>query len=183
MRKISAILLALLILQGCGVCRHFQPKEETNVKDSLVLHIKDSLAIKWVPVEVPVPVEVMREIVPAEDSSHLETSVAESVAYIDSTGRLHHSLQNKPGASIQTTVPVEEMDADLSYRYPSTLSRSRRLTRRSIMRAPSNTFRESSHGGRPSGSGVARSSGPCWPDPCWLSSDGCSSERDKYQSF
>ena len=108
MRKISAILLALLILQGCGVCRHFQPKEETNVKDSLVLHIKDSLATKWVPVEVPVPVEVMREIVPAEDSSHLETSVAESVAYIDSTGRLHHSLQNKPGASIQTTVPVEE---------------------------------------------------------------------------
>lgn len=108
MRKISAILLALLILQGCGVCRHFQPKEETNVKDSLVLHIKDSVAIKYVPVEVPVPVEVMREIVPAQDSSHLETSVAESTAYIDSLGFLHHSLENKKGSTVSTTVPVEE---------------------------------------------------------------------------
>ena len=107
MKQLPVILLALIILTGCGVCRP-AISDQMNVRDSLVLHIKDSTAIKWVPVEVPVPVEVMREIVPAEDSSHLETSVAESVAYIDSTGRLHHSLQNKPGASIQTTVPVEE---------------------------------------------------------------------------
>jgi hypothetical protein len=59
-------------------------------------------------VEVPVPVEVMREIVPAQDSSHLETSVAESVAYIDSLGFLHHSLENKKGSTVSTTVPVEE---------------------------------------------------------------------------
>ncbi len=102
------MLLALLILQGCGVCRHFQPKEETNVRDSVVLHIKDSVSIQYVPVEVPVPVEVMREIVPAQDSSHLETSVAESVAFIDSLGFLHHSLENKKGSTIGTTVPVEE---------------------------------------------------------------------------
>ena len=108
MRRILSILLALLILQGCGVCRHFKPKEETNVRDSLVLHIKDSVAIQYVPVEVPVPVEVMREIVPAQDSSHLETSVAESTAYIDSLGFLHHSLENKKGSTVSTTVPVEE---------------------------------------------------------------------------
>ena len=106
MKQLHVILLALLILTGCGVCRP-AIGEQTHVKDSTVIHIKDSTAIQYVPVEVPVPVEVMREIVPAQDSSHLETSVAESVAYIDTLGFLHHSLQNKP-ATIHTDVPVEE---------------------------------------------------------------------------
>ena len=107
MKQLHVILLALLILSGCGVCRP-AIGEQTHVKDSTVLHIKDSTAIHYVPVEVPVPVEMMREIVPAQDSSHLETSVAESVAYIDTLGRLHHSLQNKKGATVHTEVPVEE---------------------------------------------------------------------------
>ena len=85
MKKLLCILLpALLGLSGCGVLRC--PKPELQVRDSLVLHIKDSLAIRYIPVEVPVPVEVMREIIPSSDSSHLETSVARSDAFIDSTG-------------------------------------------------------------------------------------------------
>lgn len=107
MKKLLCILLpALLGLSGCGVLRC--PKPELQVRDSLVLHIKDSLAIRYIPVEVPVPVEVMREIIPSSDSSHLETSVARSDAFIDSTGHLHHTLENKAGSSLHVDVPVEE---------------------------------------------------------------------------
>lgn len=107
MKKLLCILLpALLGLSGCGVLRC--PKPELQVRDSLVLHIKDSLAIRYIPVEVPVPVEVMREIIPSSDSSHLETSVARSDAFIDSTGHLHHTLENKAGSSLHADVPVEE---------------------------------------------------------------------------
>lgn len=107
MKKLLCILLpALLGLSGCGVLRC--PKPELQVRDSLVLHIKDSLAIRYIPVEVPVPVEVMREIIPSSDSSHLETSVARSDAFIDSTGHLHHTLENKAGSSLHVDVPMEE---------------------------------------------------------------------------
>lgn len=107
MKKLLCILLpALLGFSGCGVLRC--PKPELQVRDSLVLHIKDSLAIRYIPVEVPVPVEVMREIIPSSDSSHLETSVARSDAFIDSTGHLHHTLENKAGSSLHVDVPVEE---------------------------------------------------------------------------
>jgi len=102
------LLLILFILTGCGVCRKQPPKVETIIRDSTILHIKDSTAIHYIDVEFPVPVEVMREIVPGQDSSHLETSIAQSDAYIDSLGFLHHSLENKSDQSLKGTAPVEE---------------------------------------------------------------------------
>lgn len=107
MKQILSYLLMLLILTGCGVCRH-PIREEVHVKDSLVLQVKDSVAIKYVPVEVEIPVEVMREIIPSSDSSHLETGLATSEAFIDSTGHLHHTLANKAGQTLHVDVPVEE---------------------------------------------------------------------------
>ncbi len=104
-------LVCLVVLVACcvGCCQylHLPAQPAPQFRDSLVIHVKDSIAIKLITVKVPVPVEVMREIVPAEDYSHLETSVAESTAYIDSLGRLHHDLQNKAG-TIEATVPVQE---------------------------------------------------------------------------
>ncbi len=107
MKRILSYLLTLLIFTGCGVLR-CPVREEVHVRDSTVLHVKDSVAIQYVPVEVEIPVEVMREIVPSSDSSHLETSVAKSDAFIDSSGHLHHTLENKAGSTIQTEVPVQE---------------------------------------------------------------------------
>ena len=51
-------------------------------------------------VTIEVPVEVHTNV--AEQHSYLETSVATSTASIDSTGLLHHQLQNK-----QTTLKKE----------------------------------------------------------------------------
>ena len=104
------LLLSLYLMTSipsCCPCKHLPIQPGPSVKDSTTVNIKDSVAIHWIPVDFPIPVEVMREIVPAEDSSHLETSVAESTAYIDSLGRLHHDLRNKPG-SLTTQVPMEE---------------------------------------------------------------------------
>lgn len=58
---------------------------QTITRDSLVIH-KDTVTIE-------VPVEVHTNV--AEQYSYLETSVATSTASIDSTGLLHHQLQNK----------------------------------------------------------------------------------------
>lgn len=60
--------------------------EKTVVKDSLI-YVRDTLYL-------PLPVEE-KEVKTTADSSHLETSIAESDAWIDSIGQLNHTLKNK----------------------------------------------------------------------------------------
>lgn len=71
----------------------------------MVVQVVDSTVIRYVNVEVPVPVERSSAVVP--DSSHLETSVAFSDASVDSLGRLHHSLHNKP-VKLTAQAPVKD---------------------------------------------------------------------------
>lgn len=101
------ILLSLSIVAwavaGCGAPRHLPDK--TEVRDSVAITYRDSTIIRYVDVEVPVPAENSYAVVP--DSSHLETSVAVSEASVDSLGRLHHSLQNKP---VKLTARTEVTD-------------------------------------------------------------------------
>ena len=61
---------------------------------------KDSLVIHTELVSVPIPIENHSIVTPIK-KSHLETSVAESDAEIDSMGMLHHTLNNK---SIKTKI-------------------------------------------------------------------------------
>lgn len=60
--------------------------EKTVIKDSLI-YVKDTIYI-------PLPTEE-KEVITTADSSHLETSLAKSDAWIDSTGMLNHTLKNK----------------------------------------------------------------------------------------
>ena len=92
MKKYILILL-LLPLSGC--CR--KPVQTTYIeRDSIRTEyiteyrevVRDSL------IYIPVPVEShVKEGI--RDSSHLETSVAESDAWIDPDGRQGHSIRNK----------------------------------------------------------------------------------------
>lgn len=103
---ISTILsFSVLVVAGVGCCGLRQLPVQTSVRDSVAVRYKDSTVIRYVDVEVPVPVESSRAVVP--DSSHLETSIAVSDASVDSLGRLHHSLSNKPG-KLTAKVPFEE---------------------------------------------------------------------------
>lgn len=98
MRKIIPILLVLLM--GCSA-----PKQTTVEK--VVYTYRDSLVIKDSIRTVILPVEVIKDITPAYDTLHLETSLASSKTWIDTTTHmLRGEMRNKPVAKIP--VPVKE---------------------------------------------------------------------------
>ena len=87
MRKILLFLL-MVIMVSCGVGRRYTqvPVKVDSVYIERVVERIDTVCIK-------IPGEKIYVI--KQDSSHLETAVAVSDAKIDSTGILHHSLENK----------------------------------------------------------------------------------------
>lgn len=86
---ITASLVTLLLMLGCATIRpvpvQTTTQVQTVVKDSVVIH-RDTVTLE-VPVETSSSFQVQ--------SSHLETTVALSDAYVDSTGLLNHTLSNK----------------------------------------------------------------------------------------
>ena len=104
MYKSIIIAMALLICFSCGA-----PKVAmtTDVqKDSVSVVIKESVIYRDTRIDVEVPVEVIKEILPDTDTSHLETSLAISEAWVNA-GKLNHSLIHKD-AMIEHTLPIEE---------------------------------------------------------------------------
>lgn len=99
--------LMLMVATGCGCYKHI-PVVETVIRDSVAVHVKDSTIFHIDTIKVAIPDESRAAIIASSDSSHLETSVATSDAYIDSLGRLHHSLNNKAGATLEKEIQVPE---------------------------------------------------------------------------
>ena len=104
-----AILLSLLFISvavcSCGVHRYVPT--ENSQKDSIIIHIKDSVIFRDSIIFVQVPKESTSAIVASSDSSHLETEVAASDAWIEE-GRLHHTLRNKEKLQpIEVKLPVK----------------------------------------------------------------------------
>lgn len=104
-----AILLSLLFISvavcSCGVKRHIPI--ENSQKDSVIIHIKDSVIFRDSIIFVQVPKESTSAIVASSDSSHLETEVATSDAWIKE-GKLHHTLRNKEKLQpIEVKIPVK----------------------------------------------------------------------------
>lgn len=112
------LLLTLCLattVPSCSVCKHTPSGLQQNVKDSTAINFKDSLrirdsvAVRDSLIPVPIPVERSVSKLPAfKFPSHLETSIAESDAYVDSTGVLHHTLKNKSDKTLDAHVPVTE---------------------------------------------------------------------------
>lgn len=90
MRKILIITIVYL-LAGCGPARRIPVEAQ---KDSARIEIRDSIIFRDSVILAPIPAESSEAILPADDSSHLETSLAISDAFIKD-GKLHHSLKNK----------------------------------------------------------------------------------------
>ena len=92
MSNISKIFLLCLILafygliSGCSSPRYISSSNMRIVS-------KDSLIVRTELVSIALPLESHSII--TKSKSHLETSVAESDAEIDSLGLLHHTLVNK----------------------------------------------------------------------------------------
>lgn len=86
----TVFITTILTLLGCATIRPVPVETTTTVqtivRDSVVIH-RDTVTLE-VPVETSSSFQVQ--------SSHLETTVALSDAYVDSLGMLQHSLSNKP---------------------------------------------------------------------------------------
>ena len=84
------LFLVMFMMVGCGICKRVQYVPVETKKDSVII---EKIVERTDTVEIEVPGESVYVI--KQDSSHLETAVAISDAKIDSTGMLHHSLENK----------------------------------------------------------------------------------------
>lgn len=92
---ICLILAFYGFLTGCSTQKYLPA---SNIK----IISKDSLVVHTELVSVALPLESHTIVTPTK-KSHLETSVAESDAEIDSLGLLHHTLVNKKD-SIKTKI-------------------------------------------------------------------------------
>ena len=82
-----------LILAFCGLISGCSSPRYISSASNIKIIAKDSLYINTKLVSVALPLESHSII--TKSKSHLETSVAESDAEIDSLGLLHHTLVNK----------------------------------------------------------------------------------------
>ena len=87
--KRLVLFLLMFFMVSCGICKRQYIPVESKVDSIYIEKVVERIDT----VEIEVPGE--RVYVVAVDSSHLETTVAISDAKIDSTGMLHHSLENK----------------------------------------------------------------------------------------
>lgn len=84
------ILLLAIMVCSCGpakIVTEFQ-------RDSVMVFVRDSVLIRDTIVMADIPAESGTNIGPDSDTSFLQTSLAESKAYIEN-GRLHHTLRNR----------------------------------------------------------------------------------------
>lgn len=93
-----ALLAALFLLLGIGGCSTvkyvpIQTEEKVIVKDSLI-YVRDTITVE-------IPKEVVKEIVPADTTSILKTSLAMSEARLEE-GKLYHSLEQS--GAVKTVV-------------------------------------------------------------------------------
>lgn len=93
-----ALVIGLGILSNsCSAIKEIPVNtvERVEYRDSLI-YIKDTVTVE-------VPHQVVKEIIPELDTSYLSTSLAGSVAYLDTTNRkIHHTLEQK--GTVQTVV-------------------------------------------------------------------------------
>ncbi len=91
MKRLITYIIITLLLVGCGAYKHL-PVEA--VKDSVSVVIKESVIYRDSIVYVEVPAEADKSILPVADTSHLETSLAVSDAWVVD-GQLNHTLSHK----------------------------------------------------------------------------------------
>lgn len=93
------IIFLAFCITGCGPARIIT---ETQ-KDSVIVRIRDSVFIRDTAVMAPIPAESGTNALQDTDTSYLQTSLAESRAFV-SDGILHHTLRNRHEQLLPVTV-------------------------------------------------------------------------------
>ena len=101
MKRMTTLLLLLLALTSCSSshrCTCSPAYERTvNITDSVVFRVQN--------LDVPLPKEFSEGRVAVEDTSVLQTSVAEAKAWVED-GRLHQQLRNRSEQLLKISVDV-----------------------------------------------------------------------------
>lgn len=114
MIRFVSLLLAGSVLISCASLRtaDIVQSDSTRVEILETIKYRDSI------IYVPIPEESDKAVLPPDDSSHLETSVAESDAYLRN-GKLTHTLRNKHEAIKPVEIKIPEakvQKAEVIYR-------------------------------------------------------------------
>lgn len=107
------LLPALSVLVVGFMCISCGSLKEVPVQYIDRIEYRDSLVYVHDSITVQVPVEVVKEVLPDVDTSYLKTSVAESIAYLDTAKRrLHHTLEQKGTIKTvyDTIIKIEYVD-------------------------------------------------------------------------
>lgn len=111
MRKNILIIFTLFLMIGCCTTKKVQ---YVPIQGETIIEYRDTTIYLEKIVEVPVPVERVVEIVPKLDTLFMETSVAKSKAWVDTTNRvLRGRMENKQTAlkgKLDTIVRIEYVD-------------------------------------------------------------------------
>ena len=127
--KIILYFTICLGFLGCSAPRVVQDYQ----RDSVRIIVKDSTIFKDSVVLVEIPTERERLVVAEADTSHLETSVAWSEAYV-ADGKLFHTLQNKDALlPVKITIPekvhTEQREKALIYKQTEIVEVEKELSR------------------------------------------------------
>lgn len=106
-KRLCLLTLCLFSIIGCSIVKEIpvQTIEKIEYRDSLVF-IKDT-------VEIEIEKQIVKEVLPQIDTSVLQTDLAESIAYLDTTKRqIHHTLEQRGKVRyiIDTIYKVEYID-------------------------------------------------------------------------
>ena len=99
---ILGLVFLALLETGCAQQRHIVEQS----RDTVVFRVKSELILRDTVVFAGVPAGSSEAVRKDSDTSHLETTVAESDAWVDG-GRLHHTLRNK-SAILPVVVQIPE---------------------------------------------------------------------------
>lgn len=100
----TLIFLAAILSTGC-TRKVYMPLEGETVTETRYIERVDTVTVS-----VAVPAQSVANVT-TDTASHLETGVARSDAWLDSLGRLHHTLENKP-VELPAQVPVKSHERD-----------------------------------------------------------------------
>lgn len=116
MKRIFSLitLLAVILLSGCRTAKPTNPSPPVIVTntDSVRTEYIETVRIDTVTVEIPLPVESVKQVV-QDSTSHLETSLAFSDAWLNPDGTLGHSINNKE-QKLKADVPIPVKDTQIN---------------------------------------------------------------------
>lgn len=80
----------VFLMTGCAA----QKAAQDYQRDTIITVIHEDVVYRDTVIYVPVPTDETRTVLPDTDTSHIETMLAESDAWVHA-GQLHHSLRQK----------------------------------------------------------------------------------------